>query len=241
MTSERGKRATRFRVDAKRPDKATTLVAVAVLLAAFLFAIGHSSQVTDRLAQLRNRAESGDSIAQTKLGHAYAEGRGVEKDLGIAKEWYERAVVQSNPEAQFGLAAILLLEDQNSDNYERAIGLLRSSAESGYVEAKVGLGYAYMNGSGVRQDSVLAAKWVSEAAKDGNSTAQLLLARMFFGGSGLKRSYHDAYKWAFIASETGNGAATKELKVLATALSEVEVADATTAAERCLKTGLDTC
>ena len=50
------------------------------------------------LDQLRARAEQGDAEAQCALGHCYAQGKGVPKDLDLALVFYDQAAESSNPE-----------------------------------------------------------------------------------------------------------------------------------------------
>ena len=48
-------------------------------------------------------AEEGDAIPQLRLGEAYEAGRGVERDLERAREWYARAAAAGNQRAREAL------------------------------------------------------------------------------------------------------------------------------------------
>lgn len=50
------------------------------------------------LDQLRAKAEQGDAEAQCALGHCYAQGKGVPKDLDLALVFYDQVAESSNPE-----------------------------------------------------------------------------------------------------------------------------------------------
>ncbi len=54
-------------------------------------------------AELRNKAVSGDALAQYKLGLNYAIGDGVPKDTVSAVKWYLKAAEKGYAEAQYGL------------------------------------------------------------------------------------------------------------------------------------------
>ena len=56
-------------------------------------------------AQIK-RAEAGSAAAQYLLGKRYLKGDGVEKDLSLARHWFEKAAAQGDEEAKAALAAI---------------------------------------------------------------------------------------------------------------------------------------
>ena len=55
------------------------------------------------LAELRAKAEAGDSKAQSKLGQRYYMGEGVEEDFGAALKWCRLAAAQGDAQGQCGL------------------------------------------------------------------------------------------------------------------------------------------
>lgn len=58
------------------------------------------------LDQTRAKAESGDAVAQEKLGLAYADGEGVTQDFGQAAKWFALAADQGRTEAQFFIGVL---------------------------------------------------------------------------------------------------------------------------------------
>jgi len=60
----------------------------------------------DALAILRPLADAGNARAQTRLGDAYVEGRGIPRDDAAAGRWYEKAALQGETGAQVKLAAM---------------------------------------------------------------------------------------------------------------------------------------
>ncbi|MDD5411307.1 MAG: tetratricopeptide repeat protein, partial [Methylobacter sp.] len=57
----------------------------------------------DKLADLKQRAEQGDAVAQTDLGTKYALGSEVAKDYRQAQKWFQTSAEQGNVLAQYNL------------------------------------------------------------------------------------------------------------------------------------------
>lgn len=55
------------------------------------------------IEELRQKAEKGDSVAQTMLGVEYMKGDQVEKDLDKAIEWWKKAAEKDYAEAEYKL------------------------------------------------------------------------------------------------------------------------------------------
>ena len=60
----------------------------------------------DALTLLRPIADAGNSQAALRLGDAYAEGHGVDRDLVAAQRWYEKAALNGETGAQLKLGAM---------------------------------------------------------------------------------------------------------------------------------------
>ena len=60
----------------------------------------------DAIAVLRPLAEAGSAQAQERLGDAYTDGRGVQRNAGAAEQWYEKAGLQGDTSAQLKLGAM---------------------------------------------------------------------------------------------------------------------------------------
>ena len=61
---------------------------------------------TNALAEITKLAESGDAVAQSRLGNIYAEGSEVPQDFALATQWFNKAAEQGDPEAQYYLGVI---------------------------------------------------------------------------------------------------------------------------------------
>ncbi len=84
-------------------------------------------------------------------------------------------------------------------------------AESGYVEAQVGLGNMYFSGNGVQQDDAAALNWFRKAADQGDAAAQYNLGRMYSGGRGVPQDDVAAVAWYRKAADQGNLSAQSNL------------------------------
>jgi TPR repeat protein len=60
----------------------------------------------EAIALLRPMADTGNARAQTRLGDAYLDGRGLPRDDAAAGAWYEKAALQGDTNAQVKLAAL---------------------------------------------------------------------------------------------------------------------------------------
>jgi serine/threonine protein kinase len=60
----------------------------------------------DAIAILRPLAESGSAQGQVRLGDAYAGGQGVDRNLKVAADWYERAALQGSVGAMLKLGGM---------------------------------------------------------------------------------------------------------------------------------------
>ncbi len=91
-----------------------------------------------------------------------------------------------------------------SRNDVNALDYLHRSAELGYPQAQVVLGYFYDTGSVVTQDPSQAADWYKKAAKQDDRLADWLLGRLFFTGNGVPRDLNTAETWLQRAANQGD-------------------------------------
>ena len=119
----------------------------------------------------RRSAAIGDAQPQYALGKfLQRQGR-----KGEAALWYERACESGNQYAQYLLGKMCLLGDGVPKDIERAVWLLRGSANQGNQYAQYVLGKLYLQGKEVGQDQDAAEYWLTQSAAQGNSYAQFLL------------------------------------------------------------------
>jgi TPR repeat protein len=91
-----------------------------------------------------------------------------------------------------------------SRNDLNAVDYFRRSAELGYPQAQVALGYFYETGSVVTQDSQQAADWYKKAARQDDRLADWLLGRLYYTGSGVPRDLNAAESWLQKAANQGD-------------------------------------
>ena len=117
-------------------------------------------------------ARTGNASAQNNLGLLYKYGRGVERDLKRAVEWYRRAAEQDHAVAQFNLG---LMYDNGlgvTQDFEAAARWFRLAADKDVARAQTFLGMMYWAGKGVSKDRSLALFWTTIAADRGDELAQ---------------------------------------------------------------------
>jgi TPR repeat protein len=105
-------------------------------------------------------AESGDAVAQHRIGVMYVLGQGVEKDSAKAIEWYAKAAEQGQAESQHGLGLRLLWGDGTDKDPQKAAAWLTTAANQGVADSATWLGDMYFTGNGVAQDPVEGYKWL---------------------------------------------------------------------------------
>lgn len=91
-----------------------------------------------------------------------------------------------------------------SRNDLKAVDYFRRSAELGYLQAQVTLGYFYDTGIVISQDSAQAADWYKKAAKQDDRLADWLLGRLYFTGSGVPRELNVAQSWLQKSANQGD-------------------------------------
>lgn len=96
-------------------------------------------------------------------------------------------------------------------DYQQAAYWYRKSADQGFADAQVNLGYLYNYGLGVAQSNQQAVYWYRRAADQGNEMAQTNLAHMYYYGKGVDEDYVQAAYWYRKAADQGYSAAQREI------------------------------
>ena len=121
--------------------------------------------------KIKELAESGDAIAQCRLGEIFFFGEGQPQDYEKAAYWYQKAALQGIAIAQFNLGLYYFKGVGVSQNYEKAVYWYQKAAEQGDKDAQFNLGLCYHNGNGVPQNYEDACIWFQKAAKQGHVKA----------------------------------------------------------------------
>ena len=80
-------------------------------------------------------------------------------------------------------------------SYAKADYWYKKSAEHGYLNAELNLGFAYSNGQGVPQNYAKADYWYKKAAEHGNALGEDGLGNAYYYGKGVPQSYAKADYW----------------------------------------------
>jgi hypothetical protein len=164
---------------------------------------GDTQAQHDEFEKLKAKAEQGDTIAQSNLGVAYAEGKGVGKDDTEAARWYRKAAEQGFAGAQFNLARAYADGRGVSKDDVEAAKWCRKSADQGFAYAQIMLSAMYNSGTGVPQSDHEAATLLLKAAEQGVPIAQHYIGLMYGAGKGVTEDYIEAYKWLSLAAARG--------------------------------------
>ncbi len=102
---------------------------------------------------------------------------------------------------------------------------LTKMAQQGDAEAQYRLGKLYRDGDGVHPSDKDAEDWFHRAAEQKYVPALSALGAQYWAGSGgVKQDYSKAYFWYDLALALGDENADSQLQVLATELTQDEVA-----------------
>ena len=125
---------------------------------------------------LRERADTGDPIAEYMIGVAYDNGRGVPRDFVQAAAWYRRAADHGEAKAQYNLAAMYAEGQGVQQDFAQAMTWYRKAADQGEAKAQYNLALLYFTGQGAPQDLTEAYMWLDLAASQ-SGTGQELYVR----------------------------------------------------------------
>lgn len=147
---------------------------------------------TPTVRALREKAESGDAIAQRRLGGKYATGDGVPTDYGEAFAWSLKSAQQRDALAQCNIATMYNNGYGVPQDIAEAVKWYRKAAEQGLDNAQYSLGVMYADGTGVPQDYFEAVKWYRRSAEQGKPEALCNLGVMYANGHGLPQDKVEA-------------------------------------------------
>lgn len=125
-------------------------------------------------------ANSGNVLAQHRLGMLYYHGQGVSEDENLAIYWWKKAAAQGNVESMFQLGSAYLFGSQTAkmvaDPDREAATWYFQAASAGHAEAQYHLGLLFLAGKGVVESRQEAARWFQKAAVQGHAEAKKALS-----------------------------------------------------------------
>jgi len=148
------------------------------------------------IAQMRERAEGGESQAQYDLGLAYlAGGQGVKLDNALAAHWFGLAAGQDLLAAQYNLAQLTLRGWGVTKDLHQAAELFLKASDKGSVRGSFAAGYMLAEAIGVTEDVERGVTLLNKAAAAGNADAQSILAVWYARGHHVTRDVNVAKQW----------------------------------------------
>ncbi len=117
-------------------------------------------------------AKGGNAQAQYQLATMYESGRGVAKNIGKAREWYEKAAANNFTAAKHRLTYLDIKTKGFKASHKGWVSELSNDAKKGNGEAMYILGDMYQNGIGVKQNLKRAQEYYKSSATRGNVDAE---------------------------------------------------------------------
>lgn len=156
-------------------------------------------------------AESGNAVAQYRLGHMIANSSGGAYSREEAIKWLEAARAQDYNAGEVLLARTYLTGNPEKSDYERAAELLTLGVENNDAEAAFYLGSLYRIGRGVPSDPEQAFRLLISSAEAGVPNAQFAVAQMYSRGEGITQDDAQSSRWLLTAADAGSGEAQLSL------------------------------
>lgn len=97
-------------------------------------------------------------------------------------------------------------------DYEKALGYFRKSAEQKNRDAQFNIGQDYYYGEGVEQDYNKAFVWINKSANQDYGLVKVQLAEMYFSGIGVNKNTAKAIEIIKPQAELGDPKAQENLK-----------------------------
>jgi len=111
-----------------------------------------------------SESERGSKHAYLQKARMYRDGKGVEKNIWAAEEWYRKAI-----ECDMPIAAIELFEiywyNKAEDTDKEMVNIILPFADAGNPGAMGRLGRAYRYGRGVPKNLAMAERWTAKACE----------------------------------------------------------------------------
>lgn len=131
-------------------------------------------------------------------------------------------VVTFPAQADFGAG----LAAYDAGDYAAAREAWQPLAENGDPDALVALASLHVEGVGMRQDFILAAKLFRRAADQGYMVAQLNLGDYYARGRGVPRDLASAWMWLSLAARQGSAWSAARRDKIATQMSDIDLQQA---------------
>lgn len=157
-------------------------------------------------------AQSHDDKLQYRLGWMHLHGVGIEQNKQLAQEWFNRSAQLGNPNAQYQLAKLVLVDSSpTTEQIKAAVEYLSKAADAGQDCAQYALGKLYRDGIGVEKDMLKAVVWFALAAEQDNSYAAYALGKLYLVDEEVPKDMEKALRWLRRSAEQENQFAQYQL------------------------------
>lgn len=159
---------------------------------------------TRALRWYRFAADHGNVEAARWIGAQYLAGTEVPRDEALGLHYLSLATNAGDPGSSVTLGAYLTERGQSLSG-KTGVEWLETAAKRRVPAAYGALGYTYVRGSTVKQDSAAALNWFSQGAQLGDPASQAWLCSTYaYGIQGVQRRPDYAARWCQAASRGGN-------------------------------------
>jgi len=195
----------------QRASASGSVVGTVNLGVAYLEGIGVPKNAEMAVQLLTEAFRKGSGTAASFLGDIYYFGEGVQADRATAENWYQAGVKLHDSFAAYKLGVLYSVTDGHVQDFRKAAGLLRMSANDGYVPAMHSLGLLLVEHPELAKSSHEAQALLEEAAAAGSWRSSMLLAIMARDGKGMAVDRKLAYYYFQAGAHQGGEEASRKV------------------------------
>ncbi|GAA4129264.1 tetratricopeptide repeat protein [Actinomadura keratinilytica] len=184
-------------------------------------ALEHDGDAETALRYWTLAAQRRHPAAQRGLGHLYAAGKGVERDVEKAAELFRPAALAGDQFAMYNLALLHLREERLAGSMSRdeLVSLLEGAADKGLAEAATELGNLLAKED--RDEEAL--RWYLRAAHAGYPEAMYVAGCWYRDGYGTEPDPVQAVRWFLAMLGAGSGDGVHEAIKLAGSMTDEQI------------------
>jgi len=177
--------------------------------------LGNSNETGSRKHFIDTYLEAAQNNSQAgcNLGNCYANGNGIDQDMGKAAHWFNHSALLGCALAQFNLGVLHSLGEGVEQDMIQAIKWFFLSSKHGNAQAEFNLGICYSQGLGIEQNLSEAYQWYLRSAMKGNAQAECSLGICYAQGNGVEKDLEEALKWLTLSAVHGNAEAECNLGI----------------------------
>ncbi|MCP1198629.1 peptidoglycan-binding protein [Notoacmeibacter sp. MSK16QG-6] len=169
-------------------------------------------------AALQKAVAEGEPAAWHEVGARYAEGRGVERDMETAADWFTASAEAGYVPAEYRTALAYEKAMGVERDAQTALAWYQKAADAGNASAMHNLGVLFAQGAVGAPDNQQARKWFMDAAEFGIRDSQFNLGILNARGIGAPQDLVQSYKWFALAAKNGDTDAADKRDEVAQAL-----------------------